>query len=171
VVWVVGIDPGCEETTYAELIGGEIGRWGKVKNTTLLELIPLWQSALLVFEGLQCYGMPVGETTFQTAIWLGRFIQQACNAKIKWQLVKRTDVKRHLCGAKAKLKDKDVRQALIQKYGPPGTKQNPGNTYGISNDVWSALGIADYGMTLLTILPAESLAQSKKEHHPSHIKM
>jgi hypothetical protein len=41
-----------------------------------------------------------------------------------------------------KAKDANIRQALIDKIGPQGTKKDPGPTYGISKDVWSALAIA-----------------------------
>jgi hypothetical protein len=146
----IGIDPGPELSAYACLEGKIIRGWGKVPNPDLLLLIPGWQNAVLTLEGLQCYGMPVGESTFQTAIWLGRFIQKAVECHINWQVVKRSDVKYYLCGAKAKLKDKDVREALVQKYGLPGTKKEPGPTYGISGDGWSALALADYGQFLVS---------------------
>ncbi|MGH7470493.1 MAG: hypothetical protein ACRENP_21315 [Longimicrobiales bacterium] len=47
----------------------------------------------------------------------------------------------HLC-KNPKAKDQNIRQALIDLLGAPGTKKNPGPTYGISGDAWSALAIA-----------------------------
>lgn len=146
---VVGIDPGPVVSAYVALEGTHLRGWGKEHNPALLELICSWAQVFLVFEGLQCYGKPVGSSTFETAIWLGRFIQAAEYAKLPWQTVRRSDVKRHLCGPKAKLKDKQVRAALIAKYGAPGSKHNPGPTYGLSGDCWSALALADYGQFIL----------------------
>ncbi len=37
---------------------------------------------------------------------------------------------------------KNIRQALIDRFGPPGKKKAPGATYGLSGDMWSALAVA-----------------------------
>jgi hypothetical protein len=39
-------------------------------------------------------------------------------------------------------KDQNIRQALIDRLGPPGTKKNPGPTYGVTSHMWSALAVA-----------------------------
>jgi hypothetical protein len=89
------------------------------------------------------YGMPVGAEVFDTCLWIGRFMQ-------KWSqharctlpsLVFRKDVKMHLCGV-TKAKDANIRQALIDKFGAPGTKKAPGRLYGIKSHAWPALAVA-----------------------------
>ena len=55
----------------------------------------------------------------------------------------RKDIKLHLCGT-TKARDPNVRQALIDRLGKPGTKKNPGPTYGVSSHAWSALAVAVY---------------------------
>jgi len=53
-------------------------------------------------------------------------------------------VKMHLCG-QARAKDANIRQALIDRFGGAaaiGRKAAPGPLYGISGDVWQALGLA-----------------------------
>jgi hypothetical protein len=60
-------------------------------------------------------------------------------------MVYRNAVKLHICGT-PRAKDPNIRQALIDKYGAPGTKKNPGPTYGVSSHLWSALAIADYAI-------------------------
>jgi hypothetical protein len=58
----------------------------------------------------------------------------------------RADVKLHLCNSH-RAKDKNVRQALIDLYGPTkeaaiGRKASPGPLYGLAGDGWAALGVA-----------------------------
>jgi hypothetical protein len=55
--------------------------------------------------------------------------------------ITRGEVKVHVCNSK-KAKDANVRQALIDRLGKPGTKKAPGPTYGIAGDVWAALAVA-----------------------------
>jgi hypothetical protein len=38
-------------------------------------------------------------------------------------------------------KDSNIRQALIDRFGEPGTKKVPGLLYGIKKDEWSALAL------------------------------
>ena len=40
-----------------------------------------------------------------------------------------------------KAKDSNIRQALIDRFGPVGTKKNPGWFYGVSKDVWAAIAV------------------------------
>jgi hypothetical protein len=55
-------------------------------------------------------------------------------------LIGRKAIKSHLCST-TQAKDKDIRAALIDRLGEPGTKKNPGPTYGISGDCWAALSV------------------------------
>jgi hypothetical protein len=61
------------------------------------------------------------------------------------QLVYRRDVKLHLCHS-PRAKDANVRQALIDRLGPQGTKKNPGPTYGMKSHLWAALAVGVYAM-------------------------
>ena len=95
----------------------------------------------LAIERVQHYGtgMPVGRTIFDTVEWSGRFIEAwggSCVTRIPRPLVKAT-----LCGS-VRAKDANVRQALIDRLGPPGTKAKPGRTYGMKRDLWAALAVA-----------------------------
>jgi hypothetical protein len=56
----------------------------------------------------------------------------------------RKDIKLHLCNS-PRAKDANVRQALIDRIGPQGTKKNQGPTYGIKSHQWAALAVAVYG--------------------------
>jgi hypothetical protein len=51
-----------------------------------------------------------------------------------------------LCGA-TKAKDSNIRQAIMDRYGSArekaiGRKATPGPLYGVSKDIWAAIGVA-----------------------------
>lgn len=88
-------------------------------------------------------GMPAGKTIFDTAAWIGRFIEAWGG---HYRMVYRCEVKLHLCGS-VRAKDGNIRQVLIDRYGgstkaAKGTKANPGPLYGIKADIWQALAVA-----------------------------
>jgi len=97
----------------------------------------------IAIEMIASYGMPVGREVFETCVWIGRF-----GAECGWDCVTRIyrrDVKLYLCG-QTKAKDANVSQAIRDLYGPNkaaavGTKKKPGPLYGVSGDVWAALGV------------------------------
>lgn len=99
---------------------------------------------LVCIEMVACYGMAVGAETFNTCLWIGRFVERWNYLNgVTPKLIYRRDIKLHHCGT-AKAKDSNIRQALIDKYGPPGNKKAPGGTYGISKHMWAALAVAAY---------------------------
>lgn len=140
---VIAIDPGPE--TSAALIrygDGMIGGRFEIENHGLLswarETAPPF---IMAVEMIACYGMPVGAETFDTCLLIGRLQEIWMSQLNPFKLVYRKDVKMHLCGT-MKAKDANIRQALIDKLGPVGTKKNPGPLIGISKHLWSALAIA-----------------------------
>jgi hypothetical protein len=105
-------------------------------NEAILQRVKIWQGHFVI-EKIACMGMAVGEDVFETVFWSGRF----CQASWSFDRVTRAEAKMHLCGS-MRAKDANIRQALIDKLGPQGTKKNPGPTYGISKHLWSALAVA-----------------------------
>lgn len=91
------------------------------------------------------YGMPVGETVFQTCVWIGRFIQQIDEIGKEYSYIYRKDEKINICHS-MKAKDSNIRQALIDRFGEVGTKKNPGWFYGFKADIWQAYAV---GITYL----------------------
>jgi hypothetical protein len=81
---------------------------------------------------------------FETCIWIGRFTELSRLAGGKLSRVFRRDIKLHLCNS-PRAKDANVRQALIDRLGPQGTKKLPGPTYGVKSHEWAALAVAVYG--------------------------
>jgi len=106
----------------------------------------------LAIEMVASYGMAVGREVFETCVWIGRF-QQAWHAPEAVRLIYRRDVKLHLCGS-ARAKDSNIRQAVIDLLGPPGTKREPGPTYGVRSHAWSALAVA---VTARAVLDSSSV--------------
>jgi len=97
----------------------------------------------ICIEMVSSYGMPVGKEVFETVLWIGRFYEAWGFLDNEPKLVYRRDIKLHHC-ASARAKDSNIRQALIDKYGPPGTKKQPGITYGIKSHLWAAFALATY---------------------------
>ena len=139
---VLAIDPGDVRSAWVLYHDGEILDKGLEPNHVVLDGLfhrSVGENAPhLAIEMIASYGMPVGKTVFETCVWIGRFIQEWGGP---FTLVYRSEVKMHLCG-NTRAKDGNVRQALLDRFGPPGTKKEPGITYGVSKDIWSALAVA-----------------------------
>lgn len=148
---IFAIDPGPTESAWVNYQGGKLVAFGKTDNFELVQ----WMESrdgiaalgdpgtATVIEMIASYGMAVGAEVFNTCVWIGRFYQ-ACEGSI--YLYYRKDIKMHLCG-QTRAKDPNVRQALIDKFGPGeekaiGKKKTPGPLYGVAGDVWAALAIA-----------------------------
>lgn len=60
----------------------------------------------------------------------------------------RPSVKTHICGT-PRAKDANVRQAIHDRLGAPGTKKAPGVTYGVTSHSIQALALALYAFDML----------------------
>lgn len=141
------IDPGTTESGWVLLSYAPDGTDCKVvdsgvaTNHDLLEWVKAGQGAdRLAIEMIAGMGMTVGQTTFETIRWIGRFQQAWCEPE-RVRLVYRREVKTFLCGNQ-QAKDANIRQALIDLIGEPGVKRTPGPTYGVKSHAWAALGVA-----------------------------
>jgi hypothetical protein len=142
---VLGIDPGPELTAFVWFDGSRVGLNGIVTNEEMLALLAQAQThgANIFCEDIASYGMAVGASVFLTCIWIGRYWQR-CADHASFNRVFRRDVKLHLCNS-PRAKDGNVRQALLDRIGPQGSKKSQGPTYGIKSHVWAALAVAVYG--------------------------
>lgn len=142
---VFAIDPGTTESAWAVVEAGEFVSGAKERNEDMLERAwglcpPVTHVAV---EKVASYGMAVGAEVFETVYWSGRFHEAARYNYMNLSRPTRKEVVVHLCGS-AKAKDANVRQAIIDRLGPQGTKKNPGPTYGVKGDVWAAIAVALY---------------------------
>jgi hypothetical protein len=148
VSFIRAIDPGTTQSAIVEWNGQLILRATIMPNQEVVKMLDWIETGgALVIEMVASYGMPVGKEVFETVRWIGRFEQAF--APNPTRLIYRRDVKLHHCGS-ARAKDSNIRQALIDKYGPPGTKKNPGVTYGLKADLWSAFALATFALETAT---------------------
>lgn len=142
---LLGLDPGTTHSGCVWFDGTRVVRAEHLENAGVVVAVSLLEIPrrfdAVACEMLACQGMPVGQETFETAYWIGRFMG-AC--AMNWHRVYRNEVKLHLCGS-ARAKDANIRQALLDRWGGRsaiGTKKAPGPLYGVTGHCWSALAVA-----------------------------
>ena len=111
------------------------------KNDYVVDLVQR-SMGRVICESVECYGMAVGKSVFQTCYTIGRIMQVAGD---RFVLMTRREVKLHLCNS-ARAKDANIRQALLDRWGGKavaiGNKKNPGPLHGVKSHAWSALALA-----------------------------
>lgn len=154
---ILAIDPGNIESGYVildkDLRPIEIG---KIKNEELKYILELPSTKATIkyyaIEMIASYGMGVGQSVFETCVWIGRFIEVIGD---NYKYIYRKDEKMNLCHS-MKAKDSNIVQALIDRFAPntpnkgKGTKKEPGWFYGFKKDIWQAyaVGVTYYDMYL-----------------------
>jgi hypothetical protein len=144
---IIAIDPGTKQSgvVLATWSGKNEPIWHRVKaevtpneevEDMLLDVVDP-----VVIEMVACYGMAVGKETFETCVWIGRFMAVAQDSN----RIYRRDIKLHLCGS-AKAKDANIWQAILDRYGGKesaiGNKKQPGPLYGVKSHARAALAVA-----------------------------
>ncbi len=139
-VFILGIDPGTTQSGFAYFDGRRVIESGVCSNETLLSVCrePATDCTVAI-ETIASYGMPVGREVFETCVWIGRFVEAVNQPSTK--RITRVEVKSNLCHS-AKANDSNIRQALIDRLGAPGTKKAQGPTYGVKTHAWAALAVA-----------------------------
>ena len=138
---LLSVDPGTQQSGWCLFDGERVRDSGVDRNIDVLARLQTCEhNWTLAIEMIASYGMAVGRETFETCVWIGRYIQ-AWHEPDEVRLIYRRDVKLHLCG-QPRAKDTNIRQALIDKLGPVGTKKAPGPLYGVTSHAWSALAVA-----------------------------
>ncbi len=140
------IDPGTTHSGVVIFDGKSVSDVGtEVENGWLLNAIGLMDADHMAIEMVACYGMPVGKETFETCVWIGRFIEKFRGDHTK---VFRKDVKLNLCNS-MRAKDANIRQAILDRFPATGggktpqigIKKQPGPLFGVSKHAWSALAV------------------------------
>ena len=137
---ILSLDPGTTHTAFIQLDHEKIVDHGHLPNAEIRQVLIGREYDRVACEMIASYGMAVGASTFETCVWIGRFIEVA---RVDVELIFRKDIKLFLCGT-MRAKDANIRQALLDKIGPQGTKAQPGPTYGIKSHSWAALAVAVY---------------------------
>jgi hypothetical protein len=151
---ILAIDPGNQLSAYCVYFPDThtLGDFGKVPNDELRKILKSrmdWDHHYAV-EMVASYGMAVGKSVFDTCVWIGRYMQIIEHRGKEPELIYRQEVKRTLCNGNMRAKDSNIRQAIIDRFPATGggknptvgIKANPGPLFGVSADVWAALGVA-----------------------------
>lgn len=152
---ILAIDPGnvesgvviVEEDTLKPVFSG------KVDNVKLRWYIDSGYGYFpainkIAIEMIASYGMSVGQTVFDTCVWIGRF-KEICIKKYQEvpQFIYRKDEKMNICQS-MKANDTTIKTALVDRFAPgeknygKGTKKEPGWFYGFKKDIWAAYAVA-----------------------------
>lgn len=149
---ILAIDPGNIESGYAliDSISLRPLEVGKVKNEDLMKQIEYQEFKCVKYvaiEMIASYGMGVGQSVFETCVWIGRYIEVITTyLDVEPQLIYRKEEKMNLCNS-MKAKDSNIVQALIDRFAPntpnkgKGTKKEPGWFYGFKKDIWQAYAV------------------------------
>jgi hypothetical protein len=155
---VTGIDPGTDSSAWVSIKGGLVVGHGYEKNEKLADKMraSLFSGHVVGIEMVASYGMPVGESTFETVFWIGSFWECCRYGGVEriYKLYRKQDrefpaVCMHLCKSN-RAKDANVKTAIMDLYSPTGggkepvvgTKLEPGPLYGITSHKWQALAVA-----------------------------
>lgn len=140
---LLAIDPGNMQSAIVEYFDDSYPIYAEIMpNSRVLDILQRGPIAdQIVIEMIASYGMAVGKEVFETCVWIGRFMQAAIDRGMPVHLMFRSEVKMHLCGT-MRAKDANIRQALLDRFGPKGTKKQPGKLYGFKADMFAALAIA-----------------------------
>lgn len=138
---ILAIDPGTAVSGWCILKPDDSIEAGVSPNEGLLYGLADMPADLMAVEVFEARGMPIGNESIETILYTG-MLMQAWPGTLR--RVKRSEVKRHLCGT-LKAKDANVRQAIIDRYGGQaaiGRKATPGPLYGVTSHAWAALAVA-----------------------------
>jgi len=143
-ILIYGIDPAPVRTGWVLWNGQQPIQSGLDPNEEFLERLRIQQTPIPMYiEMIASYGMPVGKETFETVLWIGRYIEVWSILGYPWQLCYRLNIRTHHCH-NSKAGDANVNRALRDKYGDKGTRKNPGPFFGVKKDMWAAIAVAAY---------------------------
>lgn len=147
---ILGIDPGPIESGWCILDAMGGARGGVVENADARILVREFVGDVAI-EYIAGMGQAAGQETFDTCVWIGRYIQTAVDSPFVKRVIPvyRREVKMYLCG-NMQAKDPNVRVAVMDKFPrtgggacpQKGTKKQPGPLFGFSSHAWSALAVA-----------------------------
>lgn len=149
---VLGIDPGTNNSgvvLFDPNIPAVLMTNGAMPNNEVMSLLNdmvgpavSGNSTIVALEVIKAiYSGHVGKETIQTIRFTGA-VEAVCEIhKLTLFELSPQEVKAKLCHAPS-AKDPAVRQALIDRFGPVGTKTNPGALHGVHSHAWRALAVA-----------------------------
>lgn len=143
---ILGVDPGPEKSAYIEWdhINKKIYNIGIVNNkdfiSNCIRYNQFKHNLFLAIEVPKIFGNKVWQQVIDTAFIAGQIVGKI---NFPFKKVAPNEWKLHITGKRG-ANDQLVKQALMARFGPKGTKKNPGKLYGLKTHLWDTLGIAVY---------------------------
>ena len=144
---LLALDPGTRYTGYVLMTRDRVDDAGHRPNAEVLAMLRR-HTGPVACETIEARGLPLGQDTLITSVWVGRYWQAADERALSFTAFRPSDVNVCLCGS-ARAKDTSVRRALIDRFGPEvatavGTRRAPGPLYpvrGHGGHAWAALAV------------------------------
>ena len=144
---ILGIDPGTLQSGFAVIseTWREDGplKAGVSQNEDILDAIAqVDRGTSVAIEMISSYGARVGQTTFDTLVWIGRMIQVCESNGIPYHLIKRHEVKK-LIAPGERANDAVIRRKMIELLGwsAEDVRLNA-KRCGLKSHAWQAMAVA-----------------------------
>lgn len=142
---IIGIDPGTERSGMVcyDFENRVLIDNGTVFNWEMLTSVKVPVLCQISIEMPENFGMNVGHHIFETLIFIGRYQQRLIDLGFPQHhihRIKRGDIKYTVAGKRG-LKDGDIRQAMISRYGD--TLKKTAKTYKLKGHEWQAFAAAE----------------------------
>jgi hypothetical protein len=157
----IAIDPGPRESAVVVWDGGKILHAAFMENEemrvmvregalylrrnlslSVMNEVDEIEMPVLLIEKVESFGMAVGESVFETVYFSGRLAEAFCrDHDYKVERIGRHAIKVHICHT-VRATDSNIRQALIDRFGEPGKKANPGLLFPLKGHTWAAFALA-----------------------------
>lgn len=139
---VHGLDPGSAQSAFITWNGTAHSNGAILDNETLIDLLRTedLRGQIVGIEQVRSYGMKVGNETFDTCEWSGRFAEAATRSGAIVRMIPRKLVVIHLCGHVRTGGDAPVNATMKARFGDA--------MRGVTSHLYAALGVADYVLSL-----------------------
>lgn len=178
---ILAIDPGNESTAFVVWNGKQIITKDKLPNKDFKALLDtghtmLWEIDEVCIETISSYGMAVGQTSFDTCIWIGIYKECLEKRGLQVKLIFRGSVKMHHCHSLTGVNDAAINTVLKKKYGEDNTIKTPNEVYwnesvknfggakSMNGDIWAAFALATFYLE-----PKDSLIKNPGEREENKL--
>lgn len=166
---ILAIDPGTEKSAYCMMTETpSVISAADVDNDTVLRLVEEGDYDQMVIEcmearNLSTAGQAIGRSTYETCIWIGRYMQVAMQRGKPIMRVYRSEEKSLLIPTKknrlpplpegiGNTTDAKIRASLIARFAKhdkkngKGTRHDKDVFYGFQGDMWAAFAVGVTGL-------------------------
>lgn len=142
---IIGIDPNPEKSAYVvwdskleTILEMDILENYLILNNEIIKASMFNGPRLLAIEVPLIFGGKVWQQVIDTAFIAGLI---AGRSNLPFRMIAPNEWKLHIAGKRG-ANDQLIKQALMSRFGPKGTKKSPGKLYGLKSHLWDAFGVA-----------------------------